>query len=283
MTGQGFVLLALGLFTSLVIAAAAVDQYLLREHPPSEVGGLLWRVENTLGRARDVEMDLASTQYGEPPQTVRMTVRAVVGPAPALSVVYVEPESVAGQIMTADHDLLSDYLPGADLVVTRRWSGVPLAAVGLAGLDISRLRSQWLEGSVEARILAASASLAPGALAASMPLSQTLAGTRLDPVIYLEPIRPRPIDPDLSGFGTPATSAYDPLHGSYIVEVRETVSGRLVQTLWIDRTTYFIQKIVYSDAERPVRALEVERVVLDQELAPDDVLALPRASATIRG
>jgi hypothetical protein len=284
MTGQGFVLLAVGLFASLVVAAAAVDHYLLSEHPVSEVGGLLWRVENTLSRAKDVEISLASTEYGDIPQTVRMVVQVVISPTPALSVRYTEPQSMAGHVVTSDRDLLSHYVPEADLLIVRRWTGVPLAAVGLAGLDVSLLRARWQQGLVQARILDASASLASSTLAESVPLAETLAGTPLDDSLPLASDSTATFGPDLTGFAAPpSTGASDPLHGSYVIEVREAESGRLTETLWIDRTTYLIQKIVYFEVERRVRTLEVERWVTDQGLTADEVLALPRAATTIRG
>jgi hypothetical protein len=137
---------------------------------------------------------------------------------------------------------------------------------------------------VQARILDASASLASSTLAESVPLAETLAGTPLDDSLPLASDSTATFGPDLTGFAAPpSTGASDPLHGSYVIEVREAESGRLTETLWIDRTTYLIQKIVYFEVERRVRTLEVERWVTDQGLTADEVLALPRAATTIRG
>ena len=284
MSGQSLVLLAVGLFASLVVTVAAVDRYLLDEHPPSEIAGLLWRVENALGRAQDMEISLASTEYGDNPETVRMVVRVLVGPVPALSVHYTEPESMRDQIVTIENDLLSHYLPEADLLVVKRWTGVPLAAVGLAGLDVSRLRTQWQQGTVTVQILDTMASFDSGALATSFAFAGTLTSTSLDQGTSLSATPSPAFDPDLSGFASaPSISLSDPLYGSYIMEVRDAESGRLTRTLWVDRRTFLVQKVVFFEDDRRVRTLEIERLLLNQGLTADEILVLPRAASTIRG
>jgi len=284
MSGQSLVLLAVGLFASLVVTVAAVDRYLLDEHPPSEIAGLLWRVENALGRAQDLEISLASTEYGNNPETVRMVVRVLVGPVPALSVHYTEPESMRDQVVTIENDLLSHYLPEADLLVIKRWTGVPLAAVGLAGLDVSRLRAEWQQGTVTVQILDSTASFDSGALATSFAFAGTLASTSLDQGTSLSATPSPAFDPDLSGFASaPSISLSDPLYGSYIMEVRDAESGRLTQTLWFDRRTFLVQKVVFFEDDRRVRTLEIERLLLNQGLTADEILVLPRAASTIRG
>ena len=284
MSGQSLVLLAVGLFASLVVTVAAVDRYLLDEHPPSEIAGLLWRVENALGRAQDLEISLASTEYGNNPETVRMVVRVLVGPVPALSIHYTEPESMRDQVVTIENDLLSHYLPEADLLVIKRWTGVPLAAVGLAGLDVSRLRAEWQQGTVTVQILDSTASFDSGALATSFAFAGTLASTSLDQGTSLSATPSPAFDPDLSGFASaPSISLSDPLYGSYIMEVRDAESGRLTQTLWFDRRTFLVQKVVFFEDDRRVRTLEIERLLLNQGLTTDEILVLPRAASTIRG
>jgi hypothetical protein len=284
MSGQSLVLLAVGLFASFVVTVAAVDRYLLDEHPASEIGGLLWRVENALGRAQDLEISLASTEYGNNPETVRMVVRVLVGPVPALSIHYTEPESMRDQVVTIENDLLSHYLPGADLLVIKRWAGVPLAAVGLAGLDVSRLRSEWQQGLVTVQILDSMATLGSGAPAVSFAFAGTLTSTSLDQGTSLSATPSPAFDPTLSGFASPPSiSLSDPLYGSYIVEVRDTESGRMTRTLWVDRRTFLVQKVVFFEDDRRVRTLEIERLILNQGFTADEILVLPRAASTIRG
>jgi hypothetical protein len=284
MSGQSLVLLAVGLFASLVVTVAAVDRYLLDEHPPSEVSGLLWRVESALGRARDMEISLASTEYGDNPETVRMVVRVLVSPVPALSVRYTEPESLKDQVVTIQNDLLSHYLPEADLLVVKRWSGVPLAAVGLAALDVSRLRTQWQQGLVTVQILNSLPSVASGALATTFAFAGTLTSTSLDQGMSLSATPSPALDPGLPGFASPPSINFsDPLYGSYIMEVRDAESGRLTRTLWVDRRTFLVQKVVFFEDDRRIRTLEVERLLLNQGFTADEILVLPRAASTIRG
>jgi len=284
MSGQSLVLLAVGLFASLVVTVAAVDRYLLDEYPPSEIAGLLWHVENALGRAQDMEISLASTEYGGNAETVRMVVRVLVSPVPALSIHYTEPESMRDQIVTIQNDLLSHYLPEADLLVIKRWVGVPLAAVGLAGLDVSRLRAEWQRGLVTVQILDSTVGLASSALATSFAFAGTLTSTSLDQGTSLSATSSPAFDPDLSGFASPPSiSLSDPLYGSYIVEVRDTESGQLTRTLWVDRRTFLVQKVVFFEDDRRVRTLEIERLLLNQGLTADEILVLPRAASTIRG
>ncbi len=284
MSGQSFVLLAVGLFSALVVAVAGVNHYLLQEHPPSEAAGLLWRVENAVSNAQDLQIDLSSTEYGTAPATVRMTVRVLVSPVPALSVEYTEPESLAGQVVTVQNDLLSHYLPQEDLVVVKRWSGVPLAAVGLAGLDVSRLRTEVQQGTVTARVVDDIATLSSESPQADFVLAETLAGTSVSAGNALDATAATSFSPSLSGFAPSAfPDAATPTHSSYIVEVRDATSGKLTQALWIDRGTYFIQKVVYYQDDQQVRAIEVERLLMNQGLTVNDVLILPQASVTVRG
>ena len=213
-----------------------------------------------------------------------MVVRVLVSPVPALSIHYTEPESMRDQVVTIENDLLSHYLPDADLLVVKRWTGVPLAAVGLAGLDVSRLRTQWRQGTVTVQILDSVVSLASGALATNFALAGTLTSTSLDQGTSLSATPSPAFDPDLSGFASaPSVNLSDPLYGSYIMEVRDAVSGRLTQTLWFDRTTFLVQRVVFFEDDRRVRTLEVERLLLNQGLTADEILVLPRAATTIRG
>ncbi len=284
MSGQSLVLLAVGLFASLVVTVAGVNHYLLQEHPPSEASGLLWRAESALGSAQDLRIDLSSTEYGETSVTVRMVVRAIVGPLPALSIEYTEPESLAGRVITVENDLLSDYLPQQDLVIVRRWSGVPLAAVGLAGLDVSRLRAEVRKGTVTARVIDDIASLSSAAPSAGFTLTQSLAGTSSGDGDAVDAAAVGAFDPTLAGFAPSSPSGVDTLtRASYVIEVREAQSGKLTQTVWIDRGTYFVEKVVYYRDDQRTRTIEVERLLMNQGLTVDDVLIIPRVSVTVRG
>lgn len=278
MGGQSVVLIAVGLFTSLVVAVAGVHQYFLEQNPPSVASGLLWRVENALSSAQDIEAEITSVDHGAPGLPVRMTLRVLVGPIPALSVVYTEPAGVAGQILVVQNDLLSHYMPQESLLVVRRWAGVPLAAVGLAGLDVSRLRAAIADGTVTARVVDDIASVS--ALGESAGISFTREGPALDAASAL--VSPRRVsEPSILQF-TPSLAPDPWARGTYIVEVRDAKTGRLTQVVWVDRGTYFLRKILYYSDDRLTRTIEVERLLINQGLT-QDVLTLPRAATTVRG
>jgi len=76
-----------------------------------------------------------------------MLVRLVNTPPRALSVRYLDPPSLRDELFTVDNDLLTHYLPKEDLVVVKRWVGVPLAAIGLASLDLTQLERDWKDRS----------------------------------------------------------------------------------------------------------------------------------------
>ncbi len=287
MNGQSFVLLAVGLFTSLVVAVATLNHYMLVENPPSLASGLLWRAENALSTVNDFETSLSSTDFsasGEPVSTIRMDARVIVRPVPALSLQYVAPDSVAGQIVTVENDLLSHYLPQENVVVVRRWSGLPLAAVGLASLDVARLRAQVQQGAVAARVVDSAWLFTAAGASPGLDVAETVAGTYQTASVGLDVPSPAVIGPSLSGLrDAPTVDLSDPLYGSYIVEVRDVETGDLSEALWIDRRTYFIQQITYYSGGRRVREIQVEGLVTNQGLTLDDLLIVPRGVPTIRG
>jgi outer membrane lipoprotein-sorting protein len=67
------------------------------------------------------------------------------------------------------------------------------------------------------------------------------------------------------------------------MEVRDAESGQLTRTLWVDRRTFLVQKVVFFEDDRRVRTLEIERLILNQGLTANEILVLPRAASTIRG
>ena len=90
--------------------------------------------------------------------------------------------------------------------------------------------------------------------------------------------------PSLLGFAPSlAADAATPTRRSHVIEVRDAATGNLVQVLWIDRGTYFVRKVVYYHGDRLARTIEVERLLINQGLTSEDVLAVPRAGVTVRG
>jgi len=287
---QNLTLLAIGVFVSLIVTVAAVDQYLFDEHPPSEVGGLLWRVENAYTRIRDLEAVVVVTEAAHTP--IRMRIRMLNQPLPSLSIRYLAPAELSGQIFTVENDLLSHALPNEGIIVVKRWVGLPLAAVGLASLDVTEIQADWEAGRLRLQVLQS----VPAFLAETFTTSVTLAGSLTEafcPQPFEQPVCPPEISfcpndedeerPDLSlaySLGTAATNA---IRGEYILEVRDATTDELLRMVWIDRETYYIHKVVFFSGGQREKSIELQQVMIDQGLTADDVLTLPRGLDTLRG
>jgi hypothetical protein len=283
MSSQSFTLLAIGVFVSLLVAVAAIDQYLFDEHPPSEVDGLIWRVENAFSRIKDLEAVVEVAESEKSLEPVRMVVRLLNRPLPALSVRYLDPPALEGQVFTVENDLLSHYVPEENLIVVKRWVGLPLAAVGLASLDLAQLRADWSAGKLDLEIL----QNVPGFSTDSVPSPVTLSGTLTD---LSQPLTMSfsPGLGELGRDGSGLTLATGPtvenvIQGEYILEVRDASNGDLTRMIWISRETYYVQKVVFFSEGRRDKTIELQRITVDQGLTEDDVLTLPRGLETLRG
>lgn len=282
MNNQNLVLLALGLFVALIVTVAAVDEYLLNEHPPSEVDGLLWRVENAFLRIRDLEASIEITQSNDPTLSIGTNLRMINGVPPALALRYLRPASLKGETITVQNDLLSHYLPQENVVISRRWRGLPLSAVGLAGLDVSLLRRQWEAGEVYLQVQRSVRGLSSSLFPSELILSETLAG-----VMYIEPDSFCQITMgttiDDVGFARLLEPAVgNAVAGSHILEVRDADTGELSRMVWIDRESYFVQKVVFFENGQRSSTIEVQWSEVDQGLTLEDILTLPNAE-DIRG
>jgi len=53
--------------------------------------------------------------------------------------------------------------------------------------------------------------------------------------------------------------------------------------VWIDRESYFVQKVVFfSDGQR-TKTVQLKRITVDKGLTPEEVLTLPRGVEIVRG
>jgi len=299
MNSQNLILLAIGLFVGLIVTVAAVDEFLLKKHPPSEVDGLIWRVENAFSRIRDLESVLEVTEEGSPTQSLRMLVRYVAGPPLVMSVRYLSPTNVRGQIFTIQNDLLSHFFPDENLVVIKRWKGVPLTAVGLVGFDLSQRKSDWTSGKTDVRVLQNIAGFSDHSFLSPIVLSSTFT-QQLIPSPYFSIPPPTaslgighsysfcPLAEDLdapstTGFAQVASvNVSQSIQGSYILEVRNANSEELERMLWIERDTFLIRKVVSFEEGRRTTTIRVEWIILDQGFTEED-LVMPQGFDTIRG
>jgi hypothetical protein len=285
MANQNYILLAIGLFVALIATVVGVDRFLLDEHPPSEVSGLIWRVENALSHIQDLEAVLELTEHEGDADPMRLLVRLVMGPPVALSVRYLAPADVKDEVFTVQNDLLSHYIPSADLIVIKRWVQLPLAALGLAGLDLTELEDEWSHGDVTIDILKNASGFPLDFFAGPLTSSESIAGLEtpvpcsfcLDSSDYH--------DPSAEGFSRMDVTLGEAFQSGYILEVRDAKTLLLTRMVWVDRDSYLIQKVVYfTDGQRD-RTLRVQRITLDQGLTPEEVLSLPRGPEieTVRG
>jgi outer membrane lipoprotein-sorting protein len=299
MNNQSLILLAIGAFVALIVTVAAVDQYLLDEHPPTEVEGLIWRVENAFSRIQDLEATLQVTDESRPVENVRMKVRYVKGPHPVLSMRYVPPQdanedlfisSVRDETFTIQNDQLFHYIPSEDIIVSKRWPGVPLVMVGLGLFDISGIHSDWIAGKTEIRILQDISDFSGVSFATSLAIFESFsdAPAALDMFPNEGGLRALPsyaltfsFYPDLqlnephqsdglesSLFSENGTSA----SGSYILEIRDAISKDLLRMIWINRETYLIQKVVTFKGGQRSATLMVQLITIDQGLSEADVI-----------
>lgn len=287
---------------TLLVTVAAIDQYLQNEHPPTEVSGLIWQVENAFSHIKDLEAVLEITTAATPEEPIRMVVRYLSGSAPALSVRYLRPDAVKDERFVVQNDQLSHYIPQQNLVVIKRWVGVPLAAIGLGILDLAGLREDWASGRVQIAVVqdvpgftedlffttpALDASFAQSTASAT-PFSASLASKDCSISFSFCPGSERQdLDPpfatslgDIAAFGTNGGS----IGSSYILEIRDATSSELLRMIWIEHETFLIRKIVlFEDGQRST-TLHVERIDLDQGLTEEEILTIPsRGVETIRG
>jgi len=281
MNSQNLILLGIGLFVSLIVAVAAFDQYMLSEHNPMRPDGLIWRVKTAFNRIKDLEavIDIENTGDNEP---TRLLVRFVHGTESALAVRYLDPEPMRDELFTVSRDLLSHYIPQQNLIVVKRWAGLPLSEIGLVSFSLKELEKDWQAGRVELRVVRDTAGFNPDLFRSPLELAETIGGQ----VLY----RPFSIGtgsggmPSIEyGFARIEAIAGGPIQGGFILEVRDPRSGQLKRMIWIDPDTFLVRKVVlFSDGKRSTR-IEVERLTLNQGLTAEEVLALPRGVEVVHG
>lgn len=282
MNGQSFILLAIGLFVGLIVTVAAVDEYLFNEHPPSEVSGLIWRVENALSRVDDLEAQLKVIENGGDLPFIRMRLRLLTEPPGALSVRYLDPVSLYDQLVTVQNDQLTLYLPRENILVVKRWLGVPLSAVGLSSLNLSQLEQDQADGRIRMQVLQNVHSFSTETLTTPIVLADTIASDSCVTEFSFCPGLETPKQ-DLSFIDDPLNRAGDTLSDEYILEVRDAQTDELMRMVWVDRETYFIEKVVFFEEGRRSKTISIERYTINQGLTAEDILFLPRGVPTIRG
>ena len=313
MKSNTLILLGIGLFVGLILTITTVDEYLFVRHDPLEPDGLIWHVQAAFARIEDLEALLEVTDNGGEDRTLRLLVRFLNDPDTALSVRYLEPESLRDELFTVDRDLLRHYLPRENLLVSKRWIGLPLASDGLANFNLSQLEKDWKAGKIGLRVVQEISGFGTEFSRSSFFLSDLSAGCSLvgpdedwlgmktQGQFFISELSG--LDDTISGMGLgtlwgevpqisfcPTGSADlegqlpgSSIRGGYILEVTGATSGELVQMIWIDRDTYHVQKVVFFSGGRRTASINVERLTLNQGLTREEILLLPRAEESIRG
>ena len=228
-----------------------------------------------------------------------MVVRYLKGPIPALSVRYIRPDSVKDELFVVQNDQLSHYLPQENLVVIKRWVGVPLAAIGLGNLDLSGLKQDWSSGRVRIAVVQDVPGFTPDLFRAPLVLEASFAQIDGGPALFSSTLSAQgcPLsfsfcpgteerdEPHATSWGLISTlGANGSIGGSYILEVRDAKSNELVRMIWVEHNTFLIRKIVVFDDGQRSTTLYVERIDLDQGLTEEEIITLPsRGVETIRG
>ena len=283
MNNQNLILLGIGVFVGLMVVVATVDQYLLNEHDPREPEGLLWRSNTAFSRIKDLEVVLEVVDTEGEDRIFRMLVRLLNGPDPVMSVRYLDPVAMRDELFTVNRDLLSHYLPQEDLIVIKRWIGLPLAAVGLASLNLSQVEKDWRAGKVRLRVIQDISGFSADLFQTSIVPSETISGCLLHPSFSICS-NTQEQDQFLRGFaGFEEGSLGGSIQGGYILEVTHARSGELLRMIWIDRESYLVRKIVFFANGKRATSLRVERITLDQGLTAEEILTLPRGVEIIRG
>ena len=299
MNNQNLILLSLGALMMLIVTVATVDQYLLDEHPPTEVEGLIWRVENAFNRIMDLEATLQVTDESRPAENVRMKVRYVKGPPSVLSMRYVPPQdasedlfisSVRDETFTIQNDQLFHYIPSEDVIVSKRWPGVPLVTIGLGVFDMSQLKSDWVAGNTEIKILQDISGFSGIPFAISLSILDSFGHTSIVPfaffsaqeaasaqsyALYFSFCPDLPVGEPQANVGLSQSlfaESGSSMPGSHILEVRDSDTKDLLRMVWIDRETYLIQKVVtFKNGQRSATLL-VELMTIDQGLTKAEVI-----------
>jgi len=278
MNSQNVILIALGIFVSVLVGLTAYTDYIEREHDPMDPGGLVWRTTAALAGIQDLDTRFEITDDTTDTAPIQLIVRYVAGVDPALYVQYVAPEAFDGEIFTVDGDLLSHYIPREDTLVVQRWSNLPVADTALVALDLRGLITMQEQGHVDLRVLRDTSSGISKAFDLEIPVSETISGTGAIP--------------PFTSFGLPATPAQGialmddalsgiAIPGGYILEVTDRATGELSQMIWIDEQTFLITKILQFEEGVLTTTIRLQRPTINSGLTREEVLSIPRAGTTL--
>jgi len=269
MSSQNIVLLGLGIFVGLIVGVVAVDQYLLDEHDPMEPAGLIWRSQTALARVKDLEAILEIRDASESADPVRVLTRFLTGKDGGLSIRYLNPVQMEGELFTVERDLLSHYIPQEDLIVAKRWTGFPLAVLGLASFDLTQLEQDWRAGKVELEVIPEICALRTDIFLSPLSLPETIATQSYSLAFSFCPgVKCYQLNP-LSGVAHVGNKlAGSSIQGGYILRVRDKTTGKLSRMIYINRENFLVKKIVFFVDGQRARSIYVQQIAVNQGLSP---------------
>lgn len=283
MNSQNLILLGIGIFVSLIVAAVALDQAFLARNDPMEPGGLLARTEVAFARVQDLEIVLNVVSAGEESNPLQMRVWYINGPDPAARVLYLAPAKLKGQVYTVDRDLLSHYLPQQNLTVIKRWAGFPLTDLGLSSFDLRGIEQQWKEGKVTLRVSQNIPRFDMQVFPCDLLVTETIAGSiQWSPFsIALGETQACRLLPSISGISS--DTGLSPIPGGFILRVYNKATGQITKMISIDRETFLVRQVVLFSNEKRTTTIYASQIILNQNLNRDEILLLPRGTEVIRG
>ncbi len=280
MNSQNLILIGIGIFVSLIVTVAAFDQYTMSKHDPMHPDGLIWRVQTAFNRIKDLEAVIdVESETGEP---MRFLLRFIHSTEGALSVRYLDPASMRDELFTVNRDLLSHYLPKENVIVVKRWSGFPLAEIGLVGFSLQQLANDYAAGRVRLKVVRDEAGFNADLFPSPLVLATTISGRLVYPPFSLAAGSGGmlPIVGSISRINQLGIGGA--IRGDFILEVSDP-AGTLTRMIWIDPETYMIKRVVIFSAGTRITTITVERITLNQGLTTAEVLALPHGVEVIHG
>jgi len=283
MNSQNLILLGIGIFVSLIVAAVAIDQAFLARNDPMEPGGLLARTKVAFDRVQDLEIVLNVVSTGEESHPLQMRVWYINGPDPAARVLYLAPSELKGQVYTVDRDLLSHYIPQQNMTIIKRWVGFPLTDLGLSSFDLRGIERQWKDGKVTLRVSQNIPRFDMKVFPCDLLVTETIAGCvqwRPFSIAFGE-TKTCGLAPSISGVTT--DTGLSPIPGGFILRVYDKITGQITKMISIDRETFLVRQVVLFKDEKRTTTIYASQVILNQNLNRDELLVLPRGTEVIRG
>jgi len=312
MNSQNLILLVIGLFVSVIVAALSYYEFQEREHDPTEPRGLIWHVNTAFDRLRgfealvEVEARSATSEAGiayttallearrELPEggdavvssPFKVLVRYVNDAQPALALTYPEGDDDTSndRLLVVDGAELSSFSPIGNTTVSRHWPArLQLIEMALGAFHLKRVEADREANRVKLRVAQDVAGLPPGLFRSSIVCQTTLTGctTTTGTLCFND------------GLCSPSrnwsfVSVQDPtsegsIQGAYILEVRSAETGLLEAMVWVDGGDYFIRKVVHFVDGKRASSLRVQRMTPKPDLSRDDLVALPRGAEGIEG